>query len=338
MAVGSFSFADAANVYVQNDHSTDLGIGAQTVKFVPIATSTPGGMGINASLVAVSLYIRQPGGANATMSITCFTDIALSDDCDEFAEATSTTAVTASTNGEAHLTIFSTFPDRTFTPERYYVFTVTGAGAFLNLWGILGPTYCAIGGEKLCNGYPYFEIGGGINWDAIYFPAIYDINAPAIAASSSMWSQYTATDTLLEIGSSCAEDGNIFARAMCSAGAYLFTPDPSILNLWIGLPDQSKEKFPFSVIEETKQAFIDDAASSTDNLISSRINLQATGVGSTTSFGNILPNFDYFSTTTLMAYMPSGTWTALQTLMAGGFWLASAGHIYATVRRRHAHV
>lgn len=180
-------------------------------------------------------------------------------------------------------------------------------------------------------------VGDGIPWGAYYTPSIYSPDAPALVASSSLWESYEATTTLLEL-ERCVDSGNAFSRALCLSLSYLFMPNPAVLDSWATLPDQTAAKFPFSVVAEVKEAFITDAASSSENLPALEMNLHALGVGSTTAMGNILPDFDFFSSSTILQYIPDPIWDAGQTLMAAAMWMAVAGDIYATVRRRHSHV
>jgi len=173
--------------------------------------------------------------------------------------------------------------------------------------------------EKRCGGYQSFDVVSASASSSSYFPG-------------------DATSTLDEIGDSCTEQDNIFGRALCSAFAFLFTPNQAVLDRWSALPTMAANKFPFSVVTDVRDAFIQDAATSTNGLPTTSIGFHDLNLGSTSPMGNLLPNFDVFSTTTLMQYMPEAVWDAGQTLMAAAFWMASAGHIYATVRRRHAHV
>jgi len=180
-------------------------------------------------------------------------------------------------------------------------------------------------------------VGDGIPWGAYYTPSIYNPDAPALVASSSLWESYDATTTLLEI-ERCVDSGNLFSRAICLSFAYLFMPSPEVLNQWSTIPTQTQEKFPFSWVAGVQSSFETAAASSTGNMPLLSMNLHDLNIGSTSPMGNIMPNFVGLSTTTVRTYIPDSVWDAGQLLMQTSLWMALCFDIYATVRRRHAHV
>jgi len=177
-----------------------------------------------------------------------------------------------------------------------------------------------------------------IDWSAYSSPLIFSSTTSGIATNSPLWAAYTATDTLLMMQGSCSQAGNFFGEALCVAGSYLFTPNPNILSSWAALPATAETKFPFSWVVAVKASLTGLSASSTQNFPVSSFALHDLGYGSTTPIGNFLPNFTAFASTTVLQYMPAGVWAAGQALIAAALWLALGFDIYATVRRRHAHV
>lgn len=180
-------------------------------------------------------------------------------------------------------------------------------------------------------------IGDGIPWGAYYSPSIYNPDAPALIASSSLWDAYEATTTLLEL-ERCIDSGNVFSRALCLSISYLFMPSPEVLNQWSTIPTQTQERFPFSWVASVQTSLETAAASSTGNMPLVSMNLHDLNIGSSSPMGNIMPNFVALSTTTVRTFIPDPVWSAGQLLMQTTLWMALCFDIYATVRRRHAHV
>jgi len=158
------------------------------------------------------------------------------------------------------------------------------------------------------------------------------------------WSVYTtdpanvallqggATSTMDYIGERCADSGNVFSRGICTSFAFLFLPDPQTLNSFYGLASTTAEKFPISWFYGVRTAFTSAAASSSANLAAVSISLNSLGMGSTTAIGNILPNVEVFSTSTITHFMPSGLWDVIQALMAAALWIAVATYIWYSTR------
>jgi len=69
-----------------------------------------------------------------------------------------------------------------------------------------------------------------------------------------------------------------------------------------------------------------------------RLNLAATGVGSTTPYGALLPNIVLFSTSTITSLMGSTYWNLFQLLIAGAIWLGTIHHVYVFALGSHKHV
>jgi len=157
-----------------------------------------------------------------------------------------------------------------------------------------------------------------------------------IGTSTSIFSGTTSSSTLEAIANECADQGNLFTRAICRAFSYLFVPNPMVFNEFVTLGSTTASKFPFSWVYGIKEEL--ENLSATSATTSFTVDMSSAGVGSTTIFGNILPNITLFSYDTVTEYMPVGIWTAIQALMAAALWIALGYDIYHTVRRRHAHV
>lgn len=174
-----------------------------------------------------------------------------------------------------------------------------------------------------------FVAGSTVDWTAITTspPFTLGTTSTAIAASSSLWSSISIASSSL----SCST-GNVFSDALCSAGAYLFIPSPAVLNNFSLLPQQLGTRFPFSWIYGVQSAINGLTASSTTNFEPAILNLHDLGVGSTTPIGNILPNFDALSTSTIQKYMPVGTWDDIQLLISASLWLGLGLYLFYETR------
>jgi len=180
------------------------------------------------------------------------------------------------------------------------------------------------------------DSGGGsipIDWAALYTPVVYSSTTAAIATSSALWS----TLALASSTQSC-NSGNIFTDGLCSAGTFLFIPNPQILQSYADLASTTiPSKFPFSWLFGVSAAFSGLSASSTANMIAVTLPFHTLGVGSTTPLGlaNIVASdVGAFSTTTIQTYIPATTWALFQSLIALAIWLAFAGDVFFTVRNQ----
>jgi len=176
------------------------------------------------------------------------------------------------------------------------------------------------------------------NWGGItYAPGVDFGPLSFIASSTALYSDANASSSLAAIASQCSETGNIFGRAICWAGAYLFIPNPTVLNNYASLPTLMSTKFPFSWLVAVKTA-ITALSAGGGTTQEYTFNLHDLGLGSTTPLGNVLPNYTGFSSSTVFTYISPTIWAAGQALIAAALWLALGFDIYVTVRRRHAHV
>jgi len=147
---------------------------------------------------------------------------------------------------------------------------------------------------------------------------------------SDVFAGQTATATLQMMQGSCAQAGNIFSEGICTAFAFLFAPSPESLEGFSSLASSTQAKFP--VIAQVASVLSGLTASSTDNLPTYTLNLHDLGIGSTTAIGNILPNFDALSSSTVTRWAPAGAIPALKGLAAAAIWLAFALDVFYTTR------
>jgi len=137
----------------------------------------------------------------------------------------------------------------------------------------------------------------------------------------------SSTTTINQISEQCAESGNVFSRGICVSFAFLFVPSPETLNDFASLASTSAEKFPISWFYGVRDVFSAVSASSS-TMADVSFSLHDLGIGSTTGIGNVLPDIEVFSTSTITHFMPDGVWTAIQGLMAAVLWIGLATHIW----------
>jgi len=121
-----------------------------------------------------------------------------------------------------------------------------------------------------------------------------------------------------------------FSYGICVSFALLFVPNADVLAQYGNLASTTKSKFPVLTQVQTEIATL--TASSTANLPHLSLNMHDLGIGSTTAIGNILPNFDALSSTTVQSYMPAGTLDALKALAVAAIWLTFIADVFFTVR------
>lgn len=175
------------------------------------------------------------------------------------------------------------------------------------------------------DGEPYYVVYG----DASYTPN------PTVL---SFYSDRSATSTLEAMNGSCAQVSNIFAEAVCIAFAFLFVPNPSVLNQYSELPETLAARFPFSYVAGVASAFTGLTASTTSNLPPTQMAFHApyAAISSTSPFGNFLPDVTILSTTTIYKYISPGMWSFLQNLIALGIWISLATYIFYDVRNKQS--
>jgi len=348
MALGGFSVAHAATInYAQTDNSV-----------VAASLNSSSGnsfFGIQSTnsfdLSAINLWMEGTTTQSYIVLVDCYTDMTASTRCPSWTLAntgpyrgmvlkgTTTAAVGGAAVTFAETLASTTAPYSAGQVLQFRVFPYSGAGGRIIYGSTVADdcdTNCVVGTT------PWLIIYGDdgvapIDWGAYRFDFTYATTSFGIATSSGLWGAYTASSTLDEIGESCAGD-NVLGKAICTSFAYMFVPNPEVVGLWTNLPTTAQTKFPFSWVTDVKNSITGLTASSTANSPTYAYNLADLGLGSTTPLGNMLPNFTAFSSSTALTYMPAGVWAAGQALMAAVLWLALGFDIYATVRRRHAHV
>jgi len=180
---------------------------------------------------------------------------------------------------------------------------------------------------------PQSGTGSAINWNLYYVPPPFSTSSVAIATSSSIWGAYSASTTLAALNGQCSLSGNIFSEALCVAASFLFVPNPTTINGLVAANEAMQQKFPFSWVFQTQTLITTLSASSTQNMMVLEFGLHDLGIGSTSPIGNVLPNFE-FSTSTIYTYLTPSVWTAIMNLVAAGLWFGLGLHVYHTVRHR----
>jgi len=273
-------------------------------------------------------------GGNAfsaeTMDLQCFLDVAETQNCG--LGAPTVLSAVPSAAGKAHY-IFS-FVTGTFTPSgsgpalaasttlpsvydhARLRFTKT-AGAAITVYGN------AASGS---GGIPYYFVMGGylLDWTGI--------NATSTALTALY--QGGASSTLGIIQARCTgTGGGIFGEALCATIAFLFVPDPTILdgytNLAVGtLPS----RFPFSWYYGVKSAYTALTASSTANMAAVSINFAAVDPATSTPFGAILPNATVLSSSTISHFLSPSLLALILSLETAAIWVLFALYIFHDVQ------
>lgn len=173
-----------------------------------------------------------------------------------------------------------------------------------------------------------------INWNQIFFPTIFSTSSQAIATGSPLWGSLSLASTSVQ-----CDSGNIFSDGICAAFAYLFVPEPTILNQYVQLfatssPTGFYSKFPGSYALGISSAFSSLSASSSQNV--SLLAFDFPGISTTTpGFGQFIPErIEILSTTTISRYYPDNIRLAMLFLISCGLWLGLATDVFFTVRNR----
>jgi len=177
-------------------------------------------------------------------------------------------------------------------------------------------------------------IGGTvIDWSAYYTPPVFSSSSQAIGTSSTLWGALSTSSI-----SACDDVGNIFSTGLCVAGAFLFMPNPNVLNTFTALPSQIALKFPFSWFFTLKDTVGVLSASSTSNMAEVTLGLSSLDPATSTYFGPILPNVTVLSSTTITRYLPSGMLATLLFLEASALWVIVGFAVYHRVRHNWLHL
>jgi len=186
------------------------------------------------------------------------------------------------------------------------------------------------------NNNPYLKltdaINNSINWTDLEVVPPIDFGAVQFVATSTSFFSGDASGSLQALADECSTTGNIFSNALCRAFAYLFVPNPTVLDQYQNLGPQLQTKFPVSWVYQV-QAEINTAATTTLSSPVWTMNLHDAGIGSTTPLGNILPNMVVFSSSTVKRYISDAQWNALMTLAGAAIWLVAFYTLYAIGHR-----
>jgi len=269
-------------------------------------------------------------GSDAVFTLSCYTDAAATSPCAAPNTWTLTIPEASFTFDGVERTESAVITGGAllFDAAQYYVFTARPNNHFTQ--------YGTSTGSYSLN-YTFSGAASPssvIDWFSIYFPAVYDPNAGAIASSSSLWGSIAGSTTLSVIVEQCSTSGNIFSYAICRTFAYLFTPGADALNEMAGVPALAATKFPFSWVAGMKDIYDGLTASSTENFIGLRLNLSTVDMASSTAFGRILPDVTLFGTSTVSRYIPDGFRQGWLYIIGLGLWLTLATDIFYGVRNR----
>jgi len=290
------------------------------------------GTGVNATTTTLFLTLSSSSGANQTFGIR------------EYATSSYSTLLNVYTFsaivgvGNTPQVVFATSTGVYLRSDRYYVISYESGDNNVDIWGLDGGD-CS--GNVGCTGAWYYALTNGtdpnINWEAITINPPIDFSAiQFIATGTSLFSN--GTSTLEAIAANCDDSGNVFSRGLCYAGTYLFVPNPSILNGYSTLANETMpSKFPFSWIYGVKDTVDDLQATTTSNFITVGVNFMPIDPASTTPFGSFLPNFTAVSSSTVQRYMPAGFLSTMLALMRAVIWIVFATYLFYDVRNRWTH-
>jgi len=214
---------------------------------------------------------------------------------------------------------------------------------------VLAPTigydgvFLAVGTANATSSYIAFRVSGGllsfiygpenIDWNSLSVAPPLDFNAVKfVATSTSFFSGTTSSSTLEAISLECSQSGNIFAAALCRAFAYLWIPNPTVLNQYSQIGPALATKFPLSWFYQVQTA-VNTVSTTTLSSPIWTMNFHDIGIGSTTPMGNVLPNLVVFSSSTVKQYITETQWTALMTLAGAAIWLLAFYTLYGIGHR-----
>jgi len=166
-----------------------------------------------------------------------------------------------------------------------------------------------------------------INFGLIQFPLVYSSSSQSISASSSLWQSISYASS-----SQACIDGNFLTNAICASTNYLFVPNPDIATQYLQFvstssPISLSNRIPFSYFYDSI-SILSSLQASTTQMVSWTIPFHSLGMGSTTAFGNFLPDVTILSSSTITYWIGIDRWNELQGLliavlylgMAYGFW------------------
>lgn len=193
-----------------------------------------------------------------------------------------------------------------------------GSEQFLDQCVVDGVSYCSSAGVA-----PFFVYNAEFG---------FGITAQGIATSSGLFSGQTATTTLDALAEQCSQMGNIFSEGMCVAFSFLFVPSEKSMGQFSKLTNLISIKFPFSYINSVAETWKGLQATTSSAVPTFSYGLGSLGIGSTTAMGNILPDFDVLSASTMQYWLPATAWDPLKALVAIAIILVLISDIYFTSR------
>lgn len=318
--------ADIVPSYVA---TTKVASGSSNVNFY-IGSST-----VAATMSSMSVWLGDPtagSGTTVSLRLTCFAD----DTTTSQAGCTSTAAYTSDSltlyNAAGQEYFFTWWTPVAIQTGKYYLLEILGAtgsdkpdvyGASTLQWA--NQCNFASGGSD-CTGTPYFTTNAAPDWSGL--------NATSTALTA-LYGQ-GASSTLALIQDRCTgTGGGIFGEAICAAFTYLLVPDPTITNGFVALASTTlPTKFPISWFYSLRATFSGLSASSSANMASVSLALQGVDPASTTAFGNILPNVDLLSSTTIETYLSPSLLSGLLALESAALYVIVAFVIFERVRHK----
>lgn len=294
-----------------------------------IGTST-----VSSDLTSFSMYLSDPSftGIDTQLKVTCL------DNQYNTSQAGCTDATSHSSNvvevlnptGQVYFYTFSS--PITFQIGKVYLIEFLSWPVGVDNVAVFGDVayqfsnQCNYAGFSIdCTGAPYWTFSAVPNWTGL--------NATSTALTALY--QGSATSTLGIIQTRCVQDGAFdFGYALCTAGTFLFIPEPSIINNYVALPDTMAGKFPFSWYHGVKNAFTSLSASSTANMASVSIPFASVDPATSTPFGAILPNATLLSSTTISTYLSPSILSLILSLEIAAIWVLFGLFIFHDVQRR----
>jgi len=311
LALGSFSFVDAANIYEQPS-GTDIRTGI--IQFVGSATGT------QSTIFTATQSNRVDGGrmyfgASAPLNesfIACLWDM------------TSDSSLGCSDNQAGDGVI--RFYDLTFDAGAPTYLTIghryKGVLLAVDVDADASTYYANTQAEML---FIISDREGLVilpNWGLMFVTSSVDTTAIVQSATSTgLFSSWSSSSTLAAISENCSEAGNIFSRGICWSFSYLFIPNPSVIDQFVGLGSTTASKFPFSYVFGVIGLFSSLTASTSVNMIAPHIDFASVDPAASTTFGTFLPDITFLSTSTIQSYMPSGFWAFIYSFMSIAMWI-----------------
>jgi len=122
--------------------------------------------------------------------------------------------------------------------------------------------------------------------------------------------------------------GQSISLGVCNVGVFLFVPSTASLEKFTQLASTSRNRAPISYFYDVYSSVNELTATTTTNLPTYTADLAGTGIGSTTSIGNVLPSLTILSQATVNTYLPSGIYTALMFLARAALWVITGLTLY----------